>query len=413
MSKVRSVYLGRQPIMDRANQVVAYELLFRASRQATGANVVFGLSATAEVITHAFTHMGAANVLGQHRGFINVDEELLLSEMLEFLPKDRVVLEILEGVSITPEVVERCAQLKAMGFQLALDDFTFNERYLPLFPLVEVVKLDLKLQNFTQLEQCVRKLRAWPVKLLAEKIDSPEDADRCREMGFDYFQGYYFAKPVTLAGRKASPAQIAMLRLLGMVLGDTEAEAIEQEIKRDPHLTINLLRLVNSVGSGLPRKISSLADALMILGRKQLQRWLQLLLFTRSQDGNGTQSPLFNLAATRGRLMELLVGGLWPNERALPDQGFVVGILSLADVLLGMSMAEVAGEINLPEASAAALVERKGNLGYLLRLAISLESNQPLETLRLLEQIPTLSLSRLTELQLQALAWVDSISQEH
>lgn len=361
------IFLGRQPILDRHQNIVAYELLFRAGRTGS-ANVLDDMHATAHVITRAFTEMGISTVLGQHKGFINVHGELLLSDMLELLPRDKVVIELLETIEVTPEIVERCRQLKAMGFTLALDDYTSEDpQFDALFDLVDVIKLDYPLVNKQRLPGIVAKLKHRPVKLLAEKIDDHDQAALCQELGFDLFQGYYYARPVILTGKRADPSKLALLRLLGLVLGDADTREIEQVFKHDPSLSYRLLQLVNSVALGLPQKIDSLRQAIVILGQRQLQRWLQLLLFVPSS--GQTDNPLLQLAATRGKLMELLGARQAPQDTHYQDRAFIAGILSLLDTLLGMPMTEIAEQINLAPDVRLALLERGGMLGELLALA--------------------------------------------
>jgi EAL and modified HD-GYP domain-containing signal transduction protein len=367
----QQIFLGRQPILDRHQNIVAYELLFRAGHTA-GANIHDDMHATAHVITRAFTELGLSAVLGNHPGFINVHGELLLSDLLELLPRDKVVIELLETIEVTPQIIERCRQLKAMGFTLALDDYTSDDpQFEALLGLVDVIKIDYPLVDKARLPEIVRRLKRWPVKLLAEKIDDHAQAELCLNLGFDLFQGYFYAKPVILTGKRADPSRLALLRLLGLVLGDAEAKEIELVFKHDPSLSYKLLQLVNSVATGLPQKIDSLRHAIVILGQRQLQRWLQLLMFVPN-DGQ-TGNPLLQLAATRGKLMELLAQAQAEGDRNYQDRAFISGILSLLDTLLGLPMEEITGQINLAPDVRQALLERKGALGELLDLTESIE----------------------------------------
>jgi c-di-GMP-related signal transduction protein len=280
------VFLGRQPILDREQRIVAYELLFRSSAGRNAALIEDDFAATSEVVVRAFTDMGLTSVLGDCLGFINVDERFLVSEIVELLPRDRVVLEVLETVEITPKVVARLSELKAMGFQLALDDYSETRPdYADALSIVDVVKVDLPLVKNGQLASVVQHLRRWPPKMLAEKVDNNEQFQICSQLGFELFQGYFFAKPTILVGRRVDPAQVGVLRLMNLVLGDVEVGAMEDEFKRYPNLTYKLLRLVNSVAFAIPTKIHSLRQALVLLGKRQVQRWLQLLLFTQQTGG--------------------------------------------------------------------------------------------------------------------------------
>ena len=403
------IFLGRQPILDRDQRVVAFELLFRSGRtQAAG--VTDDMQATASVIQHAFSEMGAQAVLGPHLGFINVNAEMLLSDLVEILPREQVVLELLETVTVTDAVVERCRALKQMGYRIALDDFVFDESYRPLLALADIVKIDLMQHTDDALRALVGQLRQWPVKLLAEKIDSHEQADFCRALGFELFQGYYFAKPAVLSVKRANPAQLALLELLDLVLADADTAEIERVFKQNANLTYNLLRLVNSAGGGAVRKIETVSQALMLLGRKQLQRWLQLLVFTL-QEGTPYPSPLLLMAAARGRMMELLAqrrGG----DAALRDQAFMAGIFSLIENVIGKPLAEILQDLNLGDTMNAALLRREGTLGTLLDLVESVEQQDLGHTLTLLDAAGGLSLSDLTVAEIEAMVWTHQIADE-
>ena len=401
------IFLGRQPILDRDQQVVAYELLFRAGNTA-GVTVTDDMQATASVIQHAFSEMGVQTVLGSQLGFINISAEMLLSDMVELLPKAQVVLELLETITIDDAVIERCSVLKQQGFTLALDDFVFNESYRPLLGLVDIVKVDLLLHSQDELESAVAQLKQWPVKLLAEKVDNAEQAAFCHALGFDLFQGYYFARPSVLSAKRADPSQMALLQLLGLLLKDADTPQIEQIFKHHPNLTYNLLRLVNSVACGVRRSVTTVSQAIMVLGRKQLQRWLQLLLFTL-QSGAAYPSPLLLLAATRGKMMELLAKKLQRNADYC-DEAFMTGILSLIDSLIDKPLEDIVNELNLGQNLAAALLRREGELGTLLQLVDCVEQADQDRARTLLAQTGTLSLSDMNEAGIEAMAWANQIA---
>ena len=247
-------------------------------------------------------------------------------------------------------------------------------------------------------------------RLLAEKIDSIEQADFCRTLGFELFQGYYFAKPTVLSVKRANPAQLALLELLDLVLADADTAEIERVFKQNANLTYNLLRLVNSAGGGAVRRIETVSQAIMLLGRKQLQRWLQLLVFTL-QEGTPYPSPLLLMAAARGRMMELLAqrrGG----DAALRDQAFMAGIFSLIENVIGKPLAEILQDLNLGETMNAALLRREGTLGALLDLVESVEQQDLGHTLTLLDAAGGLSLSDLTVAEIEAMVWTHQIADE-
>ena len=404
------IFIGRQPIMDRRQQMVAYELLFRRS-QHNAADVRDDLAATASVITRAFIDLGIEAALGPYKGFINCDESLLLSDLLEVLPSDKVVLEVLETVDITPAVVERCVELKALGFTLALDDFVgYEDRFKPLLDIVEIVKVDTMLVDPAGLLAVTRKLGNWPVTLLAERVEKVELAEHCQQIGYSLFQGYYFAKPMIMAGKRLSHSQMALLRLLGMVLEDTDVAELEAVFKREPGLTMNLMRLTNSVATGVRVKVTSLRHAITLLGRRQLQRWLQLLMYTKPRPGTEPiSSPLMQLAATRGKLMELLAGQIEPGRQEFEDQAFMVGIISLMPALMGVPMAEILNGISLGNTVREALEAQTGTLGKMLDLTEALEGNDGETCHDLTARLPGLDADRVNTCHTQALIWANSI----
>ncbi|HEX5393894.1 MAG TPA: EAL domain-containing protein [Rhodocyclaceae bacterium] len=399
------IFLGRQPILDRKHNLYAYELLFRSSSQ-NSANVEDNMVASTRVISHAFTDLGLEQALGPYKGFINCDETLLLSDILEILPSEKIVLEVLETVKITPAIVERCKELKSRGFMLALDDFVHMEdQFLPLMEFVDVVKVDLPQLKPGELRTIAQKLKNWPVKLLAEKVDSRELANECLELGFTYFQGYYFARPTIVAGRKLGHSQMALMQLLSLVMEDADTSKLESVFKHEPGLTVNLMRLTNSVATGCRVHVTSLRHAISVLGRRQLQRWLQLLLYTTSS--SGTMSPLMMMAATRGRLMELLAEKLGNQE--LVDEAFMTGILSLMPALLSAPMDEILKSINLAPAVHAALQEGKGVLGSLLHLTEALESGDGIAAHGELKNLPGITTAIVNTDMTEALRWANNI----
>ena len=404
------LFLGRQPILDREQRLFAYELLFR-NGQRNAAEVTDGVRATATVIANAFSELGVEAALGNCRGFINVDEEFLFSDMLELLPRHAVVLEILETVPPTPAVVERCTALKAAGFTLALDDvIQLEPEFADLLALVDVVKVDIQPLSRIQLMQLVIKLKPMGKQLLAEKVDSREQMEQCLKLGFSLFQGYYFAKPTIIAGKKLDHSQVSLMKLMGLLLGDADTAAIEEALKPEPGLTVNLLRMTNSVGSGTTETITSLRHAITVLGRRQLQRWLQLLVFA-SGKGAGSNNPLLLLAATRGRLMELLAGEQRPADNNFADQAFMTGIMSLMPALVSLPIEEIIAPLGLADSMRDALCGGSGPLGALLRLAEGSESGDLDVLPRLLGDLPGLGPKALNRAQTQALQWANGIAQ--
>jgi c-di-GMP-related signal transduction protein len=313
-------FLGRQPIVGRNRELIAYELLFRSSR-ANAAVVLDDVAASAAVIQYAFSDLGVQSALGDKKGFINVPEALLMTDTIEVLPQDRVVLEILESVRLTPSVLARCQQLRAAGYTLALDDVVeLTEEKKLVLPLVTFVKLDLLALRQEEIVDLVRNLRPYGVTLLAEKVETLEQYHFCRDIGFDLFQGYFFAKPIILTGRAVQPSTPALLRLLDLVRAGAELEVLEHALKQTPSLTLRLLKMANSAAAGRAQKISSLREAILMLGRRQLSRLVQIMLLAQQSDAAMTSDLVLQTAIAQGRLMEKLAE--WARLADAAQPGF-------------------------------------------------------------------------------------------
>ncbi len=409
------IFLGRQPILGRDQQLQAYELLFRNGDPATGnrAEIDDPTRATATVIANAFAEISIDHALGPYRSFINVDHEFLFSELIEALPASHVVLELLENIPPSAEVMERCRQLRHTGFTLAIDDLTcFDEKDRAFLDLMDIIKIDIVRMDGEKLRTLVGQVGSLGKQLLAEKVETIEQFALCRNLGFSLFQGYFFARPTIIIGKKLSASQLALMRLLALVMEDAETSEIENAFKLEPGLTVNLLRLTNSVGSGLAVKVTSLRHAITLLGRKPLQRWLQLLMYTHPQTASTGTNPLLPLAATRGRLMELLAGHTPARSREFVEQAFMVGIMSLMPVLLGMPMSEIIDQLPIAARVRQALDGYGGAHGALLQLVESTEQSDPALIDEALARCSGITSELLEQSLGQAFCWANNLAQE-
>ena len=396
-------FLARQPIVDTKQNIVAYELLFRFDGATDAAHVSDELDASLQVLVNAVGNMGTDWVLGDKIAFINMGESLLSSGFTELLPADRAVLEILETVRVTDELVERLRGLRSRGFRFALDDFEHTPSSEPLLEVADFVKLDL-LNQHAPLEDTVRRLRQYPVKLVAEKVETRAAFEAARNLGFDFFQGYFFARPETLSTRTINPSYQNLLDLLNKVRVNADVRNLEMAFKRDVALSFKLLRYINSVGFGLSCEIQSIRHAIAVLGMQQLYRWLTLLLVTAG--GDSVPPALVKTAVTRGRLTELLGARLLPKVDQ--DNLFIVGVFSMLDVMMDTPMNELLDKITLPEPVAEALANRAGVYGPFLSLAEACETPDP-DRISELSASLALSPAQVNEAHVQALAWVERL----
>lgn len=409
--RARDFFLARQPILNRDQGLFAYELLFR-NTEIGPANFTSDLSATASVIAHT-AQLGIEKVVGDVCGFVNVDAAVLMSDIFHFLPREKVVLEIIETVTATPEVLARVAELKAEGFVFALDDvITDSDDVRKFLPLVDVVKFDLRDMPLSALLKLTPQFKLAGKKLLAEKVESFGQFKICLDLGFDYFQGYYFAKPSVLSGRKLSPSQLSVMELMNLVVSDADSADIEKAIKHDVTLGLNLLRLANAPAFGVRRRVESLSQALAVLGREQLRRWLQIMLYAEPCKKGNSMTPLLLLATTRGKMLELMAQKLRPGNRNIADTAFTVGIMSLMDTLFSMPMQAILEQVAVVDEVGDALHARKGFYGDLLKLAEYLERIEEAEPL-LVPLLKKLQLSNddLYELEVASFEWSDRVLQ--
>jgi len=371
--ELNKVFIGRQPIINKNKKIFGYELLFRNS-MVSDADIMSNIKATASVIVNAFNNVGLKRLIGEKKGFINVDAEILESRIFDLIPKENMVLEILETVELTSNIVELCKKIRGEGYQLALDDFIYSEPLSPVMSVANYVKIDLPMYNRQSLTEVVAQLKNYPVKLLAEKVETREDFEFCYSLGFDYFQGYFFAKPSVVTAKSLSPAQLVLIELSRSLSKEKEFYTIEALFKKNPELNYKLLKFMNSAAFYTTQKITSIRQSLALLGYRNLQKWVTLLLFA-GEGGDYKSSPLLERAALRGRIMELLAKKI-TNDSATADSAFMTGTLSLIDILLERPITDILNEFNLSQDINNALICREGFLGTLILIVEMLEQEK-------------------------------------
>src|SRR5262245_2018182 len=407
----KDLFLARQPIVSPSGDLYGFELFFRAAH-VDAAEYEDDVEATASVVANALGELGVHRTLGRFLGFVNVTALFVQTDLVEILDPDRIVLEIPAATRAGAALVKRCADLSARGYMFAIDGCEGDlSGVMPLLPYAKYVKVDSTKVTPERIAVLAKTLQARKIEVIAERIETAEAFARCRDAGCALFQGYHFAAPQVLTGRRAAPAKAAMLRLLSLVTRDAEIDEIEQALKQHPNLGYNLLRLVNSAAGGVSHNIGSLRQALLLLGRRQLQMWLQLLLYA-GDNANRQQSPLLQTAAMRGRTMELAAQRLDPGARDLHDRAFMTGMLSLMDVLLGVTREGLVDELNVAEDVRGGLLHGHGVLGQLLGLAQTLERDDRAAVGVILAACPGLEVRGLLEAQVAAFEWANSLFEE-
>ena len=400
--------LSRQPILDTQQHLVGYELTLQPARG------VYDKSHVAMLVCAAYAELGICSALGQSTAFLPVDTVFLHDDAIEALPPDSVVLELdFDGVS-DGCTIDRCHALRERRYSLALTDYTgLDERSAPLLTMLDIIRIDIRRYDEVTLHELASPLAKLPLKMLAYGVESYEAMECCKTIGFQLFQGHYFARPEIVSGRRLTASQAGLIQLINLAGRDADTIKIEECIKREPALAVNLLCIVNSVGYGASKNISSLRHAITMLGRRQLQRWLQLLLMTPvGETPNTSRLPLLQVAALRGRMMEMLIEYRHPRDRTLADQAFIAGIMSMMPIALGMPLSEIFEQISLETEIIEALTTYAGDLGQTLELIECFDAENAEGCDRLLEESSSPGFDRglLNVCLMESLRWVNGSS---
>ncbi len=403
------IYLGRQPILDNTSNIVGFEILVR-SKDRGQTSIKDITQSSAGAIVNTLSDFGLGEVVGKrHKAFFNVNAEILMSDMIELLPKEQVVIELLESIDIESTLLQRCKSLKEMGFSLALCGSESISAPLPLLESIDIVKVNIEGASNGALTQALAPLRGLPLKLLAAKVEDIAQHEYTKKLGFDFFQGYYFAKPVILSGNRLNLENVVVMKLVNQMLRGDGLSEIEKTFRESPSLSYNLLTLVNSVSIGTREKINSVRHAIVLLGRDRLNRWAQVLMFSNG-DKLEHRNPLLNTAVMRGRFMELLVeSGAIGGDKPTADHAFMTGILSLIDSLMKKPMAEIVEQMGLADAVTAALLDREGDLGQILSLIEGLEKSDTAVVSALSQQC-NIGMEQLYEAEQEATKWTKNLT---
>ena len=358
--------VGRQAIFDRQLKLYGYELLYRGSRRLDG--TWDGDYASSVTMLDAYLEIGIERIVGSHRAFINFTHPLLTQLSNLPLAPEKAVLEILEDVPVDDALIGGLVRLKEKGYRIALDDYRFDPVWEPVLPHVDIVKVDVPECDWETLENRLDELRRPGVQLLAEKVETPESYQRLHELGFDLFQGYFFAKPNLVQSKRLSENRAVVLRLLAR-LNDPDVAVTELEslIAQDPGLSYKILRYINSAALGLRNEVDSIQRAIVLLGLAQIRGWANLLAMAGMDD---KPQELLHLGLLRAHLCEALTRHIGD---ASPDTGYTVGLFSVLDALLDQPMAELLQELTFPKDIALAIGQHDGPYGTALDCAIELE----------------------------------------
>lgn len=399
------IMLARQPIFDANANTVAYEILYRSvDAQLHCASRLGDVELTAQVLSNVLNEMGLANLCEQHQLFFNISRDFLLGDYPSLLPAGQSVLEVLEDVEVDDNTIAAIKAWKSKGYTIALDDFvSIANDQARLIQYADIVKVDLLGLNGEDLAAMVKALRKFPVKLLAEKVETQEMYEQCRQLGFDYFQGYFICKPKLVVSKSLPSNKLQLLQLLDRTLRAESTNELQFDITHDLALSYKLLKYINSAAMGLRTRIDSIPHALNMLGVKNIRLWLSIILLSSfSQD---KPPELMTIALSRGRFLEL-----WAEkygQPALKSDYFVLGMFSTLDALLDQNMMEITGNMSLPQCVSNGLLDMSSIEATALELICAIEMAAWSDVARLAQRLQTPE-NQLSALYVEATAWADT-----
>jgi c-di-GMP-related signal transduction protein len=398
-----NVYIARQPIFDRKNSTFGYELLFRQSNLNYFIEIDDDV-ATAELIYNAFLVFGIDNITDGTMAFINFSKSLVDSDFIEMLPKDRIVVEILERGKATQATLDACVKFRDMGYTLAVDDFVLDEDNLPLLDLIDIVKVEFPSVSLRKQKSLIEKYKK-KVKFLAEKIETREEFASALRLGYDLFQGYFFSKPSMMKAKDIGFINTNLIRIIEELnLPDPSYRKISEIIHMDLGLSYKLLRLVNSAYVAPRYEIKSIHQALNFLGTREMYQWVSLIMLKDIQ--NDENREVVKQSLVRGKLMSLLWAEI--SHDASMSEYFFTGSFSLMDVILNKSLPAILKGLPLTDNVKQALLGGNNKLREMLDYIISYEKGE-WETLKEMPIANIISADRFVDLYVDALKWAKNI----
>ncbi len=400
-------YVARQPIFDANKKIYAYELLFRDGT-ANYVPDIDGDVATQTLLANSFFTIGMDTILGGKKAFINFTQNLIVRKIPLLLSKANTVVEILEDVKPERDVVDACREIVQNGYLVALDDFEFSEKLEPLIQMAHIIKFDFLITPINEIQSYLTRIPASSKILLAEKVETNEEFDLAKKMGFSLFQGYFFQKPEIIKGKMLSGSQVTLLQIMAEAnKAEFDIEKLERLISQDIGLSYKMLQYINSAFFAKANKISSIRQGLVYLGEREIRRFISLAAMSKlAQD---KPNELIRLSCIRGKFCELI--GQEAVEKVDPSELFTLGMFSLLDAIMDESMDQLMRRLPLSQNLEDALVCNRGRLFEYLQVVKSYE-NGDWQTVQ--EQASALRIKEniLPALYLKACQWCHQIYQE-
>lgn len=376
-------YIARQPILNVHKRLYAYELLYRGAEPYTLQNVS-GNRATASLLSSTFLTRGIEEISGMRPCFINFTQDLLERNLPAAFPKNQIVIEILENVEPTDNLIAVCKKLHDDGYKIALDDFVYSRKLEPLIAFADIIKIDVRLTPLDSITRTLNRLQHQKIRLLAEKVETLKEFEMANRLGFSYFQGYFFSKPEKIEIREVSSVKVNLLRLLAEVTRkETTLEKLQEIISVDIAISYKLMRFLNSAYFYRLQEVKTVKHAIAYLGEKELRRFV--LLVVVSELASEQPGELTRLALVRAKFCELLAEASPYRSRA--DELFIMGLFSLLDAMLGAPMERIMDKLPIGQTVKEALGNKSGIMGMFLRVAVAFERNQQKKIVSLLKEL--------------------------
>lgn len=400
---IRDVFLARQPIFDMKQNVYGYEILFRNGRVGYF-DGVDGDMASSHVIINTFQSFGIENLTNKKPAFVNFTDNLINEGVATLFPKDVLVVEVLETVVVDEDIIENCRLLKEKGYIIALDDFIYDEERLALIELADIIKIDFMKSSIGEIKYTISKLKSMGLIWLAEKVETREEFEEAKKLGFSLFQGFFFSKPETLTTSSLQPIKLNYIGLINKFNDDEiDFEEIAEIVSRDISMTYSILKLINSPAFDLRRIIKSVREAVVILGEREIRKWLILLAL----NGLGSDKPdeIVRLSLIRAKFGETIAAKTLRYEDRKEDL-FLAGLFSLLDVILEKSLEDILKEIKISQDIKNCLLGRGSDLDYILKLIFEYEKAN-WEGVKIYSNLLKIDNQDVMDAYIQTLLWYD------
>lgn len=398
---MHDVFVARQPIYNRQLEVFAYELLFR-----NGVNnyAVFDDAdqATSQVILNTFMEIGLEKIVGEKMAFINLTRMFILGSYLFPFPQTRIGLEILEDIRIDASIIESIRKLSAQGYLIVLDDFVYHEALCPLVEMADIIKLDILALGRSGVSDHMEILKKYGIEMLAEKVETQDDFEFCKKLGFHYFQGYFFCQPHVIKGQRIPVNRLATLQILSKLQDPgIDMQELETLVSQDASMSYKLLRYVNSSIYSLPNRVESIGQALTILSQQGLKAWASLIALSSIDD---KPHELLQTALMRAKMCELIAIAMKYNNK---EFFFTVGLFSVLDALVDVPMRKLLNSLPVSTDISQALLQHQGVLGEALQCVLAYERGD-------WDNVTCFGLARnqITHAYLDAVSWADKAGRE-